>query len=98
MAKDSKVGRLYDWLPYGALLCLLVLVYIANVHRVQKKIRAINEEYKQIEELKREYFSIKQKSLYDGTLNQVAKKIEGFDLEREVPVPKKIEKVKKVDA
>lgn len=92
MLKRKKTVNLYSWLPYGGLICALVLIYISNVHRVQKKIRVISTEYKEIEELKREYFSIKKRSLYDGTLNQVAKKIEGVDLDKRVSMPKKIEK------
>ena len=74
------------------LICVLVVIYIGNVHSVQKKIRVINHEHKEIEALKREYFSIKKKCLYDGTLNQVSKQIEGMDLDKRVPVPMKIEK------
>lgn len=92
MAKENKISVLYSWLPYGALICALVLLYIANVHSVEKKIRAINEVHKDIEELKREHFSIMQKSWYNGTLNQVAKKVDGVDMENRIAIPRKIEK------
>jgi hypothetical protein len=92
MAKKDKIGKLYDWLPFGGLICVFVLIYIANVHRVEKKIRAIDHLHNDIEELKREYFSIKQKSWYNGTLNQVAKKVEGMDMTKKISIPKTIEK------
>lgn len=92
MSKRRKSIDFYSWLPYGALICVLVVIYISNVHRVQKKIRVINAEHKEIEELKREYFSIKKRSMYNGTLNQVVKEIDGIDLDKRVSMPKKIEK------
>lgn len=92
MANKDKVGRLYDWVPFGGLICLLVIAYIANVHRVEKKIRTIDHLHSDIEELKREYFSIKQKSWYNGTLNQVAKKVDGLDMSKRISIPKTIEK------
>jgi len=79
-------------MPFVVLLALLVVFYIGNVHAVQKKIHVINKEHKEIEALKREYFSIKKRSLYEGTLNQVIKDIDGVEIKEEVPVPKKIAK------
>ncbi len=91
MKTNNKI-QLKSWLPYVGLVSMLVIIYIGNVHSVQKKIRVINKEHKEIEALKREYFSVKKKCLYDGTLNQVTKEIDGMDLDKRVPVPKKIEK------
>lgn len=91
MAK-LKVGKLYNWVPYLGLVCVLTLGYIYTVHSAEKKIRMIDIKHKQIEELRREYISIKQKSQYNGTLYQVAKEIEGVDMESEIHIPKKIKK------
>ena len=79
-------------MPYVALIALLVVLYIGNVHAVQKKIHKINKEHKAIEALKREYFSVKKRNLYRGTLNEVVKDIEGVEIKDKVPVPIKISK------
>ncbi len=93
MAKTKiKAGKLYDWVPYFGLVCLLTLCYIGTVHSAERKIRNINNEHKKIEALKREFISIKKKSQYNGTLYQVAKEIDGVDMESEIHIPKKIEK------
>lgn len=92
MAKQSKSTKLYDWIPYLGLICLLVLCNIATVHSAEKKIRKINQKHKEIEALRREFISVKQKSQYNGTLYQVAKELEGVDMESEIHIPKKIEK------
>ncbi len=78
-------------MPYFGLVCLLILCYIATVHSTEKKIRKINEKHRQIEDLRREYISIKKKVQHEGTLYEVAKDVHGVDLESEVRIPKKIE-------
>ncbi len=92
MAKQSKKFNFYDWLPYLGLVGLLVLCNIATVHSAEKKIRKINKKDKEIEALRREYISIKQKSQYNGTLYQVTKEMDGVDMDSEIHIPKKIEK------
>lgn len=92
MAKKVTIAKVYDWVPYGALLVLLMLLYIANVHRVEKKIRKVEQVHAEIEALKRECYTIKQKSMYDGTLIQVVKKVDGVDLKKEIIIPHKIKK------
>ena len=62
------------------------------MHGAEKKIRRINDKHKEVEALRREYISIKQKSQYNGTLYQVARDIEGVDMKNEIHIPKKIEK------
>ena len=92
MAKKDKSLKINSWLPLGGLVCVLILLYIFNVHRVEKKIRTIDHLHSDIEELRREHFSVMQKSWYDGTLNQVAKKVDGVDIKNRVAIPKKIDK------
>lgn len=92
MSTHTKIGKLYDWVPYFGMVSLLLIVYIYTVHGAEKKIRKINECHKEMEELRREFYSIKQKCMYDGTLYQVTKKINGMQMEGTVPIPKKIDK------
>jgi len=91
MNKRFQITRLYDWMPYFGLICMLVLGYIATVHSAEKKIRKINDKHREIEDIRREYISIKKKVQHKGTLYEVAKDVKGVDLESEVHIPKKIE-------
>ena len=90
MKKTDKIGILYAWLPYFGLICMLTLLYIGNVHSAEKKIRKINDTHKEIEELRRQYISVKQRSMYNGTLYQVGSLVDGLDLHNEVRIPEKI--------
>ena len=91
MAKGLKMNRIYDWVPYFALVCLLVLCYIATVHAAEKKIRKINEKHQEIEDVRREYISIKKKVQHKGTLYEIVKDVKDVDMGGEVHIPKKIE-------
>ena len=91
--KLQNVGKLYEGLPYFAMLCGLALVYIANVHNAEKKIRKIDAAHKKIEEIKRDYIHVKARSVDNGRLFEVAKEMNGLDVTKEIRIPKKIEKL-----
>jgi len=71
----------------------LVLCYIATVHSTETKIRKINQKHKEIEDIRREYISVKRDVQHEGTLYEVAKEVKGVDMENEIHIPKKIEKI-----
>ena len=75
------------------MVCALALVYIANVHNAEKKIRKIDSAHKKIEEIKRDYIHIKARSVDSGRLFEVAKEMNALDATKEIRIPKKIEKV-----
>ena len=85
------MNKIYAWVPYFALICLLVLCYIATVHATEKKIRKINDKHQEIEDVRREYISIKKKVQHKGTLYEIVKDMKGVDMEKEVHIPIKIE-------
>ena len=93
MAKKIKVSKLYSWLPYFGLVSVLMLCYIATVHSAQNKIRKIDKKHKEIEEVRREYISIKKEVQHKGTLYEIGKTVEGVDMKDEVYIPKKIEDI-----
>lgn len=93
MRKHFKVSKLYDWVPYFGLVCLLILCYIATVHSTEKKIRKINEKHREIEDIRREYISVKREVQHEGTLYEVAKDVQGVDMNNEIHIPRKIEKI-----
>lgn len=88
-----KVAKLYDWAPYFGLVCLLTLCYIATVHSAERKIREINEKHREIEDVRREYITIKRDVQHEGTLYEVAKEVKGVNMNNEIRLPKKIEKI-----
>ena len=92
MKRIQKIGKLYEGLPFFAMVCALVILYIANVYGAEKKIRRIDRLDKQIETLKREYISVTAKSVDNGRLFEVAKSINGVDVTKEVRIPKRIDK------
>lgn len=91
--KRIKVAKLYDWVPYFGLVCVLVLCYIATVHSAEGKIREINEKHREIEDVRREYITIKRNVQHEGTLYEVAKEVKGVDMDNEIRIPVKIEKI-----
>ncbi len=93
MSKYIKIAKLYDWVPYFGLVCLLVLCYIATVHSTERKIRKINDKHRQIEDIRREYISVKREVQHEGTLYEVAKDVKGVNMNNEIHIPKKIEKI-----
>ena len=93
MMKRIRIARLYDWVPYFGLVCLLVLCYIATVHSTERKIRKINEKHREIEDIRREYISVKREVQHKGTLYEVAKDVKGVDVDHDVHIPQKIEEI-----
>ena len=73
------------WVLFG-------LLYISNVHRAEKKIRKMNSVQKEIDDVRRAYINIKDKTLFSGTQYEIAKNVEGLEIDKEVKIPKKIKK------
>ena len=93
MRKRLRISRLYDWVPYFGLVCLLILCYIATVHSTERKIRKINQKHREIEDIRREYISVKREVQHKGTLYEVAKEVKGVNMDNEIHIPVKIEKI-----
>ena len=73
------------WILFG-------LIYISNVHSAEKKLRKTDRIQKEIDDVRRAYIHIKDKSLYNGTQYEIAKNVEGIDIEKEIKIPKKIKR------
>ena len=67
----------------------LGLVYIANAHFAEKKVRQIQSLQKEMKELRWEYMSLKSDIMYNYKLSEVSKKVELKGLR--LKSPKKIE-------
>ena len=88
--------RLYPWviknLNFIALWVVFGLVYIANVHSAEKKLREMDKTQKEIEELRRAYINVKDKSLYEGTMYQIVQSVEDMVIDKDAKIPIRIKK------
>lgn len=78
-------------LPFLLFLAVIALVYIANSHLAEKKVRRINKLGKEIRELKWEYLSVKSELMFRSKLSEVSKAVEPLGLKELNTPPQRIE-------
>jgi len=78
------------------LLTLLGLLYIANAHRGERKLRKINKLRKEVNDAKANYQEVKSETTYNTTESQLIKKLEpqGLKMNTETPILIKPEREK----
>ncbi len=69
-------------LPFLLFLAVIALVYIANSHLAEKKVRRINKLSSEIKELKWEYLSVKSELMFRSKLSEVSKAVEPLGLKK----------------
>ena len=84
-------------MPFILFLSCLALVYIANSHFAEKKIRNINKLGREIKELRWEYLNVKSELMFRGKMSEVSKAVEPLGLKTLNNPPQKIEIKKKVE-
>mgnify|MGYP001039482776 CR=1 FL=1 len=77
-------------MPFIGFLAVLALVYIANSHLAEKKIRRINQLGKEIKELKWEYINVKSELMFRSKMSEVSKSVEQLGLKQLSSPPQKI--------
>ncbi|RAI98463.1 hypothetical protein LX64_04825 [Chitinophaga skermanii] len=77
-------------IPFILFLAALALVYIANSHLAEKKIRRINKLGKEIKELKYQYLNVKSELMFQSKMSEVSKTVEGTGLKELNAPPQKI--------
>jgi len=82
-------------MPFILFLALLALIYIANSHMAEKKIRRINQLGREIKELKWEYLNVKSELMFRSKMSEVSKGVEPLGLKELIAPPHKIELKKK---
>jgi hypothetical protein len=82
-------------MPFILFLSLLALIYIANSHMAEKKIRRINQLGREIKELKWEYLNVKSELMFRSKMSEVSKAVEPLGLKELIVPPQKIELKKK---
>lgn len=82
-------------MPFILFLSALALVYIANSHLAEKKIRRINKLGREIKELKWEYLNVKSELMFRSKMSEVSKAVTPLGLKSLNSPPQKIELEKK---
>ena len=77
-------------LPYVCFLSLLVVLYIANSHAAEHKLRNIESLKKEVKDSEWKYMNIQKEIMYGSTQSQVEKKVESTGLKIAKKLPKKI--------
>lgn len=75
---------------YILFLSVLAVVYIANNHLAEKKIRKINRLGKEIKELKWEYLYLKSELMFNSKMSEVSKAVEPLGLKEMSTPPQRI--------
>ena len=82
-------------MPFILFLAVLALIYIANSHLAEKKVRRINKLGREIKELKWEYLNVKSELMFRSKMSEVSKAVEPLGLKSLNNPPRKIELKKK---
>ncbi len=82
-------------MPFILFLSALALIYIANSHLAEKKIRRINTLGREIKELKWEYLNVKSDLMFQSKMSEVSKAVDPLGLKPLSSPPQKIELEKK---
>lgn len=77
-------------LPYIYFLILLAMIYIANAHYTEKKIRIIEKLKKENKEINWQYMSLKSEVIYQGTYTKLSEKVKHTQLGNDGSWPQKI--------
>lgn len=77
-------------IPFYIFIGFLFVIYIANAHYSERKIREIQSLQKDIQELNWEYMSLKSDLMQQSMQSEVAKKVKTLNLKELVDRPKKI--------
>ncbi len=77
-------------MPFILFLSAMALLYIANSHLAEKKIRRINKLGREIKELKWEYINVKSELMFRSKMSEVRKSVEPLGLNQLNAPPQKI--------
>jgi hypothetical protein len=90
--KYSSVSNMmvYKNLPYLSVLCLIGLIYIANVHFAEKNMQKSQKLIEELKELKSDYWTLRSGILYNSTEGQISKKVSDQEIYIRTEAPKKL--------
>lgn len=87
---DISAGMILKNLPFILFLGLLAIVYIANAHYSEKKVRQIQQLQTEVKELRWNYLSLKSDLMYNAKRSEVVREAEALQLQVPRSGPKKI--------
>lgn len=88
---NISAGLVLKNLPYVLFLGFLLVVYIANTHYAEKKVRQIQKMESQVKELRWHYISLKTELMYKSKRSEVVRDVKSDGLRPVKGKPKKIE-------
>ena len=93
LGRSSRKGVnvLYRNIPFIAFLIVLGVVYIANSHFAEKKVRKIERLKKEAQTLKWEYWSLQSQIMHGSTQSALTKKVAPYGLLEPSDSPKRIQ-------
>ena len=77
-------------LPFVLFLGFLAIIYIANAHYAEKRIREVFELQKEVKDLRREYHSIRADIAFNSRRTELARQLKDEGLGQSVKRQKKI--------
>lgn len=85
--KKIKAESLFMKLPFVFFIAILAVIYISNTYTSEKCLRKSQALNKEVNELKSNYLSIHQQTVYGSTQSELKKKLksEGFKESRSIP-------------
>jgi galactokinase len=83
-------GQIIRELPFLAYVCLLVILFIYNGHRIENKIRENDRLTREIKELRSEYISALSRLMGESKQSAVAKKLAPIGIKELKTPPEKI--------
>lgn len=92
LGRSSRAGVnvLYRNIPYIFFLVVLGLVYIANSHIAEKKVRKIEQLKKNAQTLKWEYWSLQSQIMHGSTQSALSERVTTYGLLEPNDSPKRI--------
>ncbi len=87
---DLSASLVLKNLPFVLFLSFLILIYIANAHLSEKKVRQIQVLQKEIQEIRWHYMSIQSELMYSTRRTKVANSVADQGLRIPKGAPKKI--------
>ncbi len=77
-------------LPYVLFLSFLAMIYIANAHFSEKKVREIQNLQTELKQLRWQYMSLKSELMFDSKRSEVVKSVKPLGLKVNKKKPNKI--------
>lgn len=77
-------------LPFVLFLGFLAIIYIANAHYAEKRVREVFELQKEVKDLRREYHSLRADIAFNSRRTELARQLKGKGLGQSIRRQKKI--------